>query len=80
MSSKRLIATATIAATVCIPLSGCFVIGGGTTNRNVRNTVGQELLDLKAARDKGAIDDEEYDLAKRRILGQGTAKATRAVQ
>ena len=34
-------------------------------------TLGRELEDLKAAYQRGAISQEEYELARRRLIGQG---------
>jgi hypothetical protein len=36
----------------------------------VQPTRGQELLDLKKARDQGALTEEEYQAQKRRLLGK----------
>ena len=58
-------------ASVCVALmSGC---AGAAFNRiqleTVRNvSVGQELMDLKAAHEKGIISDTEYAQAKQNIL------------
>ena len=49
-------------------LSGCGG-GGADSETNVRTTTqGQELLDLKAALDSGAITQEEYDEQREKIL------------
>lgn len=45
-------------------LFGC----GGTDVRNQTTTTGQELLDLKAARDAGVITEKEYDRKRKDIL------------
>jgi hypothetical protein len=47
-------------------LSGCvFSIGSsGPTNP----TKGQQLIDLKAALDRGAINQQEYDQQKQQIM------------
>ncbi len=43
--------------------------GGATTQQDIRTTTtGQELLDLKKARDAGAISQEEYDKQRAEIL------------
>jgi len=36
----------------------------------MREKRGQELIDLKKARDQGAISEEEYQAQKKRIIGQ----------
>ena len=57
-------------------LSGCACsIGDGHKDRNhpvehVQPTRGQELLDLKKARDQGAITEDEYQAQKQHLLGQ----------
>lgn len=33
-------------------------------------TRGQELIDLKKARDNGAISEEEYQAQKKRVMGE----------
>ena len=49
-------------------LSSCIAIGG--TQNDHRPTAGQELIDLKAALDKGAITQQEYDQKKEQILAK----------
>ena len=49
-------------------MSGCVGVGG--TENNVRPTAGQELIDLKTALDKGAINQAEYDQKKAQILAK----------
>jgi len=43
-----------------IILSGCGVKLGSDTQHSVKPTLGQELIELKAAKDSGAISEEEY--------------------
>jgi hypothetical protein len=52
-------------------LTGCLglQLGGGTTKtEGKRPTTGQELVDLKQAKDSGAITDAEYQTQKARLL------------
>jgi hypothetical protein len=50
-------------------LGGCaFHIGGGSTKTVVEKTTGEELSDLKQARDAGAINDEEYEKLRKALL------------
>lgn len=59
---------AMLAATL---LSGCLnlQLGGGSSTRPQPPTVGQQLIDLKKARDAGVITDAEYQAARTRLLG-----------
>ena len=50
-------------------LTGCvFSVGGGKEVTSTHATRGQELIDLKKARDQGAITPEEYEAKRRQIL------------
>lgn len=53
-------------AVVAWALGGCIAIGG--SKRVVSPTVGQQLIDLQSARDRGAISTEEFEQAKHDIL------------
>ena len=59
-----------IAALVSVlVLSGCVAaIGNREGKRSEGTTVGQELVDLKKAKDAGAISDAEYEAQRARIL------------
>lgn len=50
-----------------VSLSGCIAVGG----TDKRPTKGQELIDLKTALDRGAIDQKEYDTTKTQIMNKG---------
>ncbi len=55
-----------IVSVLAIFLCGCIAgIGSDTTELP---SVGQELIDLKKARDQGAINDEEYVELKQKIM------------
>jgi hypothetical protein len=62
---------ALILGTLAATLSGCVVALG---NRDLgqpasrKATLGQELTDLKKARDTGAISEDEYQATKKRLL------------
>jgi len=66
---KRL-ASIVMAATAAALLSGCagaaFNRVSITANRHI--TIGQELMDLQAAHEKGVISDTEYAEAKKQVL------------
>lgn len=51
-------------------LSGCAWSIGGRKEGSVSTapTRGQQLIDLKKARDQGAITEEEYQAQKKRVL------------
>jgi hypothetical protein len=55
-----------------LTLSGCLFIGGGGKTTTVQPTLGQQLQELKDARDRGAITEDEYQKAKTRMLDKGT--------
>jgi hypothetical protein len=42
--------------------------GGGARVQQTSTTLGQELTDLQAAREKGIITEKEYEKAKKEIL------------
>jgi len=62
-------------------LSGCYNSERVNKTTQINTTLGQEILDLKTALDKGAIDQREYrllieELARDR-LGLSLQEATR---
>lgn len=61
---KKVLIAVCIAAT--FPLSGC----GGTevVQPTVSLSVGQQLIDLKKARDSGALSQSEYDKHKADLI------------
>jgi hypothetical protein len=71
---KKVAISAIVGLAAMIFLSGCLFIqlGGGTTTKPETQppTVGQQLTDLKKAKDSGAITDAEYEAQKARVLGQ----------
>jgi hypothetical protein len=60
----RLLAVGLVLAAMVLP--GCVAVSENSATR--RPTTGQELVDLKAALDKGAITQAEYDQKKAQIL------------
>jgi hypothetical protein len=61
--------------TFCGIISGLFTgcawsIGDGKGHSSVQATRGQELIDLKRAKDRGAISDSEYEAQKQQILAK----------
>ena len=68
MKKLSLCLLASIVATTL--LTGCLglQIGGGSSKSDQKATVGQQLIDLKTARDTGAITDAEYQAEKAKLL------------
>lgn len=62
----------TASTILCAMYSGCaWQLGGdksGTTY--VQTTRGQELIDLKKAKEQGAISDEEYQAQRQKVLNR----------
>ncbi len=60
------------AALVAAVAAGCaWSIGGSKESQHrVQPTKGQELLDLKRAKDAGALSDAEYEAQKQRVLNK----------
>jgi len=52
-------------------LSGCVCCNRGTLNYTRTTTIGKELIDLKDAKDKGALSDEEYIKTRKALLEGG---------
>jgi hypothetical protein len=57
------------ALSVASLLGGC-VIGSGSRNTTANPTLGQQLIDLKKAKDAGAITDAEYQTQRTKFLDQ----------
>ena len=64
----KLILSLAIAAVVLTLLSGCVVALGNKVPEDRKATLGKQLTDLKQARDSGAITEEEYQTAKKRLI------------
>ena len=62
------------AGLVAVGLSGCAMCNRGTMNYTRTTTIGKELIDLKDAKDKGALTDEEYAKTKKFLLEGGPVK------
>jgi hypothetical protein len=68
---KRLFIPTAIVLSALLLFTGCLAlqVGGGDKKEVEKATVGQQLIDLKAARDGGAITEAEYQAQKARLLG-----------
>ena len=67
---KKLVALTATAVAATLLLTGCLAlqVGGGDKKDARKATVGQQLIDLKAARDAGAISEAEYQTQKAKVL------------
>jgi hypothetical protein len=54
-------------------LSGCAMFNRATVTHTRTTTIGQELIDLQEAKEKGTLSDEEYDKLKKEIIEGGPA-------
>lgn len=68
MTGKQTTVLAVLAAMGLGLASGCIAVGGRSTHDTP--TLGRQLIDLKQARDVGAIDDAEFDAARARLLAR----------
>jgi len=55
-------------AIAALSLNGCVVALGNRVPPDNKATLGKQLTDLKQARDSGAITEEEYQTAKKRLV------------
>ena len=63
---KKLIGTIVAMILVSTMLS-CIAVGTGGKKIEQQPTLSQELLDLKTAKDEGAISDQEYNEMKEQL-------------
>ncbi len=85
MASSRTLSGLTRPLTLCAALTGLVLFGGCVASYKGRQppppattlgtTLGQELIDLKKARDEGAMTDEEYTVQRTRMLGDPVSAA-----
>lgn len=59
------------AVMLILGISGCAALNRVDVEYNRNTTVGQELMDLQQAKEKGIISDEEYICTKKEILAGG---------
>jgi hypothetical protein len=69
---KKLFIPTTIALAAMLLLTGCLAlqVGGGDKQEAHKATIGQQLVDLKTARDSGAISESEYQAQKAKLLNE----------
>ena len=67
---KKLFIPSAIALSAMLLLTGCLAlqVGGGDKKEMAKPSTGQQLVDLKTARDTGAITDAEYETQKAKLL------------
>ena len=73
MKTRKILPTL-LALLVIISLTGCAMFNEGTVHYNRTTTIGKELVDLKEARDDGAVSEEEYIKLKEEIMKGGPVK------
>jgi hypothetical protein len=68
---KKLFILSGVALSAMVLITGCLAlqVGGGDKKSEKQATVGQQLVDLKAAHDSGAISDADYETQKAKVLG-----------
>ena len=70
--AERIASTLIITALLSVLFTGCaWSVGGGKAGTAMTQpTKGQELTDLKKARDQHAITEEEYQQQRAKLLAQ----------
>jgi hypothetical protein len=68
---KKLFIPMAVALSTMLLFSACVAlhVGGGSKKEVENPTTGQQLIDLKTAKDTGAISDAEYETQKAKLLG-----------
>ena len=69
MLMKKLFISTVAALTFGVLLNGCIAVGTGPKSQHVNPTLGQQLVDLKTAKDTGAITEAEYQAQQAKLLG-----------
>jgi hypothetical protein len=65
------LAAAGVLALSAVALPGCVLVTDNSADPVTQQpTLGKELRDLKAARDEGAIEPEQYDQARHKLLAR----------
>ena len=60
------------AVLAAVPLTGCALGNTWSISLSRTTTIGQELIDLQQAKEKGAIDDAEYARTRTEIMKQAS--------
>jgi hypothetical protein len=67
---NKLVGSAALAVGMAIVAGGCIAAIGNRGEHPGNGTLGQELIDLKKAKDAGVINDAEYEKQRARLLGE----------
>jgi hypothetical protein len=59
-----------VTAVMGMTLAGCGGGGAKVHSEVTTVTTGQQLIDLKNARDKGAMSQDEYDRERKKVLSK----------
>lgn len=65
MINRKLLAGAAMLG-IAVSLAGCIAVGG--SDQVTKPTLGRQLIDLKAVRDAGAIDEQQFQQARNNLL------------
>ena len=71
--STSLLRSALLICAAAILVPGCIAVGGN--EHYTKPTLGRQLMDLKTARDTGAVGEQEYEQAKDDLLHGRTVNA-----
>lgn len=63
---RRIISILLIVA-LLTTMTSCIAVGSGGKKVDHQTTLGQELIDLKKARDEGAISEQEYEELREKL-------------
>jgi len=64
----RIASVVTVITLASLLLTGCIAVGG--TEQHNNPTLGRQLIDLKQARDTGALDEQQYQHARQELLAK----------
>jgi len=77
MKSLKVFLCITISALLLVAVTGCCCGGGSSSSTTVvekqpvdTTPLGEQLIKLKEAHEKGAMSDEEYETARQKLLKQ----------
>jgi hypothetical protein len=71
MSTKHIDLGIALVLIVLVSMGCVFSLGSnGRGSASADPTIGQELIDLKKAKDSGAITGEEYEAQKKKVMAQ----------